>query len=91
MPVRISKTFRPAVRAIARMKNANSYPDWDFFWSSYTRTQQKAVCEVQRELLSKKKRPVPELTPAQIAFHGGLTAAGKAFSLQNAIDACCTK
>lgn len=85
MPVRISKTWRPAVRAIARLQNDNVYPEWGFFWSSYTRTQQKAVREVQREMLSKKKRPVQELTPAQVAFHGGLTDAGEAFSLQNAM------
>jgi len=49
--------------------------------------EHKAVRQIHRKLLSKATlRPVPELTPAQIAFHGGLTANRAHFTLA-AIDA----
>ena len=44
--------------------------------------EHKAVRQMQRKLLSKTPlRPVPNMTPAQIAFHGGLTANRKHFTL----------
>lgn len=49
----------------------------------------KLLMELVRErLLSRKPmRPVPELTPAQIALHGGLTANREHFTLAAIMDA----
>ena len=81
MPVRITKSWRQALRSIARLKVANAAPGWEFLWDTYTRNQRKAVRELMRKLLVKSnvqnlhiaKRQVPTLTTGQIALHGGLT------------------
>lgn len=56
MPVRISKYWRPALRAVAKIQLENSYPDLAFLWVTYTLNQRKAVRRMQRDLLSEKKR-----------------------------------
>lgn len=115
MPVRITRDWRPALQAIARLQNENAYPKWEFFWANYSRTQRKAVRRMRRDLLSnlarremRKRaggwdefsrggprvsddfmpepmlRPVPVLTPAQEAFHSGITP--EAFSLEKAVQ-----
>ena len=81
MPVRVSKYWRPALRAVARMQIRGDYPGWAFFWDSYPATQRKAIREIKRKMLSKKKGASPELTPGQTAFHGGLTNVGNALTL----------
>jgi hypothetical protein len=45
-------------------------------------SERKAIRQMQPKLLSKTTpRPVPALTPGQIAFHGGLTANREHFTL----------
>jgi hypothetical protein len=71
MPVRVTNYWRPALKAIARLQHENAYPEFEFFWRSYTRTQQKAVRRMRRDLLSKMQRTDFEpLTPTQHAALG---------------------
>ncbi|CAM8662222.1 hypothetical protein MCEMSEM22_02326 [Comamonadaceae bacterium] len=53
MPVRVSKSWRLALRAIAKIQLSNSFSDWGFMWAAYTRIHRKAVREIKRQMLSK--------------------------------------
>lgn len=66
MPVRVSKSWRPALRAIARIQ-LRSDKSWDFMWATYTRNQRKFVREIQRaedkrrwDLLRRATKPITE-------------------------------
>lgn len=48
MPVRVTKSWRPALRAIARIQLSGELSGWDFMWATYTRNQRKAVREFQQ-------------------------------------------
>ena len=51
MPVCVTKSWRPALRAIARIQLRNKFLDWEFMWAKYTPAQRKAVRQLQRKLL----------------------------------------
>jgi hypothetical protein len=52
MPVRVSKSWRSALRAIAKIQLSGNLPDWEFMWKTYPRSQRKAVREIKRQFLS---------------------------------------
>jgi len=52
MPVRVSKSWRPALCAIARIQLSGKFADWEFMWFQYPATQRKAVREIKRKMLS---------------------------------------
>jgi hypothetical protein len=69
--VRISKNWRPALQAIARLQNESAYPEFEFMWATYTPNQRKAVRRLRRDFLSKMQRTdFAPLTPAQHAVIG---------------------
>lgn len=68
MPVRISKSWRQALSAVARLKLENRYPEWDSIWENYTRNQKRAIRRMQRDLL-RKMRHSADFEPLTIAQH----------------------
>lgn len=56
MPIRLSKSWCPALRAIAKIQLSGKLPDWEFLWATYTHSQRKAVREMKCQLLLKEKR-----------------------------------
>lgn len=80
MPLRISKNWRPALQAIARLQNEKKYLDWEFAWAAYTSTQRKAVRRMRRDLLSKMQRT--DFEPLTLTQHDAL---GKAAPAQHGV------
>lgn len=78
--LRFGKAATNHFRALMRLQSSGKLAP--FMWRLLSPQARKALRQMQRKLLSKTTlRPVPELTPAQMAFHGGLTANREHFTL----------
>jgi hypothetical protein len=68
MPIRFSKNWRRTLSKVTRLQLEDRYPEWNFFWESYSRNQRKAVRRLRRDSL-KKMQHGSAFEPLNIAQH----------------------